>query len=184
MLCIYVLIGLLCAVAVIYNAFVIRSNRINNAFASIDVFLKQRADLIPMLVETVKGYVGHEQQLLKTIAEIRSQVQNNQGRTDLRVDCENELSAGIQRIFVQVESYPELKASDNFLQLQRTINEVEAQLSASRRAFNAAVADYNNLVQSFPSNLLAKIFGYHERHFFTIPTENRSTHETAPNIAI
>lgn len=178
----YIVICLVVVIAGIYNAFVKRANRVNNAFASIDVFLKQRAELIPALVETVKGYMSHEQELLKTIASLRSHMNDNGGRTDARIDCENEISSGIQRIFVQVESYPELKASDNFVQLQKSINEVEAQLAASRRAFNATVADYNNLVQTFPSNVLAKIFGYSERHFFAIPNDVKSQFETAPSI--
>jgi len=182
MVFLYVALGLAVLVVIMYNAFVVRSNRVDNAFASIDVFLKQRSDLIPSLVETVKGYMGHEQELLKTIAEIRTQTHANHGRSDMRVDCENELTAGIQRIFVNVESYPELKASENFLKLQRAMNEVEAQLAASRRAFNAAIADYNNLVQSFPSNLIAKIFGYKERQFFVIPSDSRTQFDTAPAI--
>ncbi len=184
MIFLYVALGLAVIVALMYNAFVVRSNRVDNAFASIDVFLKQRADLIPALVETVKGYMGHEQELLKTIADIRTQTDANKGQTDMRVDCENEITAGIQRIFVNVESYPDLKASDNFLKLQRAMNEVEAQLAASRRAFNAAIADYNNLVQSFPSNIVGKIFGYAERHFFVIPSESRAQFEMVPDTKI
>ncbi len=181
MLWVYIGGGVLIIVAIIYNAFVVRSNRVNNAFASIDVFLKQRADLIPSLIETVKGYMGHEEKVLKTLAEIRSQSTTNQGRSDSRVLSENQLTADVQRIFVQVENYPELKASTNFLQLQRSMNEVEAQLSASRRAFNASVTEYNNLVQSFPSNLMARIFGFKDRYFFAIPEDNRAAFEVRPN---
>jgi LemA protein len=181
---VYIAAALAVVVIIIYNAFVVRSNRVNNAFASIDVFLKQRADLIPALVDTVKGYMSHEQELLKTITEIRTQTNSDKERGDFRIDCENKLTAGIQRIFVNVESYPELKASENFLKLQRAMNEVEAQLAASRRAFNAAIADYNNLVQSFPSNVFAKIFGYAERHFFVIPSDSRTKFDTAPAIKL
>jgi LemA protein len=167
---------------IIYNGLVSRKNQVENAFASIDVYLKKRSDLIPSLVETVKGYMNHERETLEGIAKLRSQTQSSQLGSDEKVMLENQITDGIGRVMLAVESYPDLKASTNFMQLQRTMNEVEAQLAASRRAFNAAVTDYNNGIESFPANIVAGMMKYERKHVFSIPLESRSTVEQAPTI--
>jgi LemA protein len=167
---------------IIYNGLVGKKNQVENAFASIDVYLKKRSDLIPSLVETVKGYMNHERETLESIAKLRTQTQSSQLGSDDKVMLENEITAGIGRVMIAVEKYPDLKASTNFMQLQRSMNEVEAQLAASRRAFNAAVTDYNNGIESFPSNLVAGMMKYERKHVFSIPSESRATVEQAPII--
>jgi LemA protein len=167
---------------IIYNGLVSRKNQVENAFASIDVYLKKRSDLIPSLVETVKGYMNHERDTLEGIAKLRSQTQSAQLGSDDKVVLENKITEGIGHVMLAVEKYPDLKASANFMQLQRTMNEVEAQLAASRRAFNAAVTDYNNGIESFPSNIVAGMMKYERKHVFSIPMDSRTAVEQAPSI--
>lgn len=173
-----ILIGIfvvLCfAVISMYNGLVRKRNMVTNAFAGIDVQLKKRYDMIPMLVETAKGYMQHEKEVLTRLAQLRSTPYANMSN-----DEKSELDKGIVRIVeglrVTVEKYPELKASENMLQLQRSINETEEQLSASRRSYNAAVMSYNNSLQSFPSNIIAGMFGFQQSQFFAAKAEERES---------
>jgi LemA protein len=185
---IYVAIGIPVFIALVfilmYNSLVNRRNQAENSFSSIDVYLKKRSDLIPQLVETVRGYMKHEEQVLTKLTELRSTIRSKELNTDDRVDAENEITSGIGGIMIKVENYPDLKASGNFLQLQKSITDVEAQLAASRRAFNAAVTDYNNAVESFPSNIIAGMFNFKRRKTFTLPEESRAAYEALPNTNI
>ena len=167
-----------------YNSLVSRKNQVENAFASIDVYLKKRADQIPSLVNAVKGYMDHEKEVLDQITQLRSDASNSELGSDERVQIENKITDGMGKIMIAVEAYPDLKASDNFMNLQRSINEVEEQLAASRRAFNASVTDYNNGVESLPSNIIAGMMGYKRRNVFTIPTESRAEFESTPDILL
>jgi LemA protein len=182
---IYALIGIPVFIALVfilmYNSLVNRRNQAENSFSSIDVYLKKRSDLIPQLVETVRGYMKHEEQVLTKLSELRSTIRSKELNTDDRVDAENEITSGIGGIMIRVEKYPDLKASGNFLQLQKSITDVEAQLAASRRAFNAAVTDYNNAVESFPSNIIASMFNFKRRKTFTLPEESRAMYDTVPD---
>jgi len=156
-----------------YNSLVSRRNQIENAFGSIDAQLKKRYDLIPNLVASVKQYMTHEADVLTKVTELRSQAISPGVSSEEKVNLNNQLNKSLGGIMVAVESYPELKASDNFQNLQRSLNEVEEQLSASRRTFNATVTEFNNAVEMFPSNIIAGMFNFKRREVFEIPQEER-----------
>ncbi len=174
----YFLLGalLFCLIIVagIYNGFVARRNGVDNAFASLDANLQKRFDLIPNLAATVQGYAAHEKSTLQALAQIRAQSQTPQAR--LQNDGASAQLVG--SVMALAEGYPDLKASTNFLHLGRTLNEIEEQISASRRAFNAAVSLYNTSLESFPGNLFASAFGFSRRDFFATDAASR----TAPNV--
>lgn len=174
--------GLLLIIILIYNSLISRKNQVENAFASIDVYLKKRSDLIPSLVGAVKGYMNHEKELLTKITELRNQANSQTDYSNERIDTENKITESIGKLVVAVEAYPDLKASENMLMLQRSINEVEAQLSASRRAFNASVTDYNNGVESFPNSIIAKMMSYKRRQVMTLPLAEREQMDQRPEI--
>ena len=157
----------------LYNALIRRKNDVENAFASVDVMLKKRYDLIPNLVETVKSYMKHEKLLLSELTEMRTRAMSVDLPANKRVELENKITKGIAGVMIAVENYPDLKASQNFLQLQAAWNEAEEQISAARRTFNAAVTAFNNKVESFPSNIMAGIMGYKRRTLFEIPDMER-----------
>jgi len=138
-----------------------------------DVQLKKRHDLIPNLISTVKQYMTHERDLLTKVTELRSQAINPDLSSDAKVDLDNQISGAMKGIMVAVEGYPDLKANTNFLNLQRTMNEVESQISAARRAYNAAVTDFNNGVQMFPSSIIAGMMKLQTKKVFEIPEVQR-----------
>ena len=158
---------------VIYNGLVGKKNQVENAFASIDTMLKKRYDLIPNLVATVKQYATHEKETLTEITELRAKAISGSLSSDEQVQVDNQISKAMGGIMVAVESYPELKANENFVQLQRTLNEAEEQISAARRAFNAAVTDFNNAIEMFPSSIVAGMMNYARRQLFEIPKTER-----------
>jgi LemA protein len=162
-----------------YNKLVKVRNMLKEAWSGIDVQLKRRSDLIPSLVETVKGYSSHEQDLLLEIVEKRAAALAAQG-TKEKGEAENALTAGIKNIFALAEAYPDLKASDNFLHLQQELINVEDQIQLARRYYNGTVRLLNNRVESFPSNLIAKITGFSRAEFFTLEL---ATERTAPEIS-
>jgi len=183
---IYVLIAaafiLLLSALLIFNSLIRRKNDVENSFASIDVMLRKRYDLIPKIVETVKAYMNYERELLTEITELRIKALPQTLTAEERVQVENRLSARLTDLLVAVENYPDLKASTNFLQLQGTLNEVEEQLAASRRAFNAAVTIYNNSIEIFPSNIIASMMQYKRRSFFEIPAAKREEVSSKPPV--
>src|SRR5918999_3512886 len=155
-----------------YNGLIRRRNRVEQAFSTIDVQLTQRYDLIPKLVETVKQYMGHERSLLEEITRLRTRAMES--RTPAaKMQADNELTQALGRLNVTVENYPQLRASENFVQLQRSLNEVEEQVAAARRAYNGAVLDYNNAVQTFPSSLMAGSMGFGTRQMFVAEEKKR-----------
>lgn len=156
-----------------YNRLVRRRNDANKAFATIDAMAKKRYDLIPNLVATVQQYMEHERGTLTEITELRAKAMSGNLSDNEKVDLNNKISRAMGGIMVAVENYPELKANQNFLQLQGSLNEVEEQLSAARRAYNAAVTDYNNAVQMFPSNVFAMMFGFKTKLLFEITEQER-----------
>ena len=164
-----------------YNNLVRLRNNRENAFANIDVQLKQRHDLIPQLVETVKGYAKHERELLERVTQARSAAMSASSIND-KVQAENALSSALSGLKIQLEAYPELKANQNFLQLQGEISDIENKLAATRRFFNSATRELNNAVQTFPSNLIAGMTGFHKEPMFEIPQEERATMDKAPEI--
>lgn len=150
----------------LYNTVISKRNQVNNAFASIDAILKKRYDLLPNLIETVKAYMQHEKSTLTEITELRAKATQGALGDNEKIELNNKLGQALRSVNVAVENYPELKANTNFLQLQAAMNEVEEQLSAARRAFNAAVTSYNNAVQMFPMSIIAGIFGFKARTLF------------------
>lgn len=165
----------------IYNNLVKLRNNRENAFANIDVQLKQRHDLIPQLVATVKGYAEHEKELLTRVTEARAAAMSVTGIND-KIQAENALSSALAGLKVSLEAYPDLKANQNFLQLQTEIADIENKIAATRRYFNTATRELNNAVQTFPSNILAGMFGFKKEPMFEIPQEDRATIEKAPEI--
>ena len=161
----------------IYNNLVKLRNNRENAFANIDVQLKQRHDLIPQLVATVKGYAQHEKELLERVTQARAAAMSATGIND-KIQAENALSSALAGLKVSVEAYPELKANQNFLQLQEEISDIET----TRRYFNTATRELNNAVQTFPSNIFAGMFGFQKEPMFEIPKEERAAVEKAPEI--
>ena len=168
------------AVGIYNNLVKLRNNR-ENAFANIDVQLKQRHDLIPQLVSTVKGYADHEKEVLTRVTEARSAAMNATSIND-KIQAENALTSALAGLKVSLEAYPDLKANQNFLQLQNEISDIENKLAAVRRFFNSATKELNNAVQTFPSNLLAGIFGFKKEPMFEVPQSERADIEKAPEI--
>ncbi|MCG7499986.1 LemA family protein [Vibrio sp. Of7-15] len=157
----------------IYNSLISKKNQVKNAESSIDVMLKKRFDLIPNLVESVKSYMKYETSVLTELTELRTKSLIGDLNGEQKVKLDKQLSDALSRFNVMVEAYPDLKASDNFIMLQRSINEVEEQISASRRAFNASVTELNNAIEMFPSNLFAGPMGLQRHAFFDIPDAER-----------
>lgn len=150
-----IVVVVLLAVISVFNSLTNRKNQVANAFGTIDVQLKNRYDLIPNLVATVQQYAAHEKELLSKITELRSKALGQNVTPDDRVALDNQISSVLSGLMVAVENYPDLKANQNFIDLQRALNEVESQIAAARRAYNAAVTDYNNAIEMFPGNLMA-----------------------------
>lgn len=167
-------------VASLYNSLVKLRNNRENAFADIDVQLKQRHDLIPQLVDTVKGYAAHEKDTLERVINARNGAISAKSIDD-KIVAENALSSALSGLKITLEAYPDLKANQNFLQLQEEISDLENKLSAVRRFFNSATKELNNAVQTFPSNLIAGMFGFHREVMFDLG-EQRATLEEAPKI--
>ena len=164
----------------IYNGLVSMRQRTNQAFADIDVQLKQRHDLIPNLVETVKGYAAHERGTLEAVIQARNAAVAAPG-VDQKVAAENMLSGALRQLFALSESYPDLKANQNFQQLQAELSDIENKLAASRRFFNNAVQEYNTGIQQFPAAVFAGMFGFHAKTFFDLG-EQRAALDQAPSV--
>lgn len=164
-----------------YNNLVKLRNNRENAFANIDVQLKQRYDIIPQLVSTVKGYATHERELLEKVTAARTAAMSATGIND-KIQAENALSSALAGLKVSVEAYPDLKANQNFLQLQAELSDIENKLAATRRFFNSATKELNNAVQTFPANLIAGMFGFRKELMFEIPREERAAYDKAPEI--
>jgi len=165
----------------IYNGLVKLRNNRENAFANIDVQLKQRYDLVPQLVATVKGYAAHEKELLEKITMARSAAMSATSIND-KIAADNQMTSALAGLKVSVEAYPDLKANQNFLQLQNELSDIENKLAAVRRFFNSATKEYNDAVQVFPAALFAGAFGFHREPMFEVAPEDRATVEKAPEI--
>jgi LemA protein len=180
----WIILGVVVVVVIwaisIYNGLVAMRQRTNQAFADIDVQLKQRHDLIPNLVETVKGYASHERGTLEAVIAARNTAVAAPG-IEQKVAAENMLTGALGKLFALSEAYPDLKANANFQQLQSDLSDIENKLAASRRFYNNAVQEYNTGIQQFPAALFAGIFGFHERTFFDVGTD-RPQLEQAPSV--
>jgi len=164
----------------IYNRLVSLRARADQAFADIDVQLKQRHDLIPNLVETVKGYATHERGTLEAVIAARNAAEGA-GTVEQKAQAENVLTGALGKLFALAEAYPDLKANTNFLSLQSELSDVENKLAAARRFFNNAIAEYNTGRQSFPAVIFANMFGFGPRSSFDLG-EQRETLEVAPSV--
>lgn len=148
-----------------YNTLIGRRNRADQALSSIEVQLTQRYDLITKLVETVRQYMGHERSLLEDIVKLRQQA-TSAATPEARIRADNDLSRAMTQLNVTMENYPQLRSSDNFLQLQRSLNEVEEQISAARRSYNAAAVEYNNAIEMFPGSIIAGSMNFQPKQLY------------------
>ncbi|HDQ99132.1 MAG TPA: LemA family protein [candidate division WOR-3 bacterium] len=171
---IVVVVAVLLAVFVIagYNALVMKRNRVKNGWHQIDVQLKRRTDLIPNLVETVKGYAAHEKGVFERVTEARAAVMKARGPAE-SAQANNMLSDTLKSLFAVVENYPDLKANQNFLKLQEELTATENKISFARQFYNDMVMDFNNRIQMFPSNIIAGLFRFEAAEFYTVPEAER-----------
>jgi LemA protein len=178
-----VIVVLVIWIIMIYNGLVATRQRVNQAFSDIDVQTKQRHDLIPNLVETVKGYASHERGTLEAVVAARNAAITAQGGgVAAQAAAENVLSGALRQLFALSEAYPDLKANQNFMQLQGQLAEIENKIAAARRFFNNAVQEYNTGIQQFPAALFAGALGFHQQQFFDVGAEERKVLEQAPQV--
>jgi LemA protein len=169
-----IIVVLVALIVLLYNRLVALRQARKNAFADIDVQLKLRYDLVPNLVNTVKGYAKHEREVFEQVTEARSQVGRAHSIKD-RAQAEGMLSSALMGLFAVAENYPDLKANENFIGLQKELSDIENKVAAARRYFNNATNELNTKVQQFPSNIIAKMFGFHTEEFFDLGGEREET---------
>ncbi len=168
---IVILVALLFFVVIAYNSFIRLINRAKEAWSDINVQLKRRYDLIPNLVNTVKGYATHEASVFENVTKARSEAMNA-GTLIEKGKAENMLTGALKSVFAIAEAYPELKANQNFLELQKELSDTENKIQASRRFYNTMVRDLNTKIESFPTNMMAKAFNFSKMEFFELEEEN------------
>ena len=183
----WIIIGLIVLfvlwIIMIYNGLVALRQRVNQAFSDIDVQTKQRHDLIPNLVETVKGYAAHERGTLEAVVQARNAAVTAQaGGVAAQAAAENVLSGALRQLFALSEAYPDLKANQNFQQLQTELSDIENKIAAARRFFNNAVQEYNTGIQQFPAVLMAGALGFTQKEFFDVGVDERKVLERAPQV--
>ena len=180
-----IVLGLVAMIAfflvALYNGLVAKRQTCNQAFADIDVQLKQRQNLIPNLIETVKGYAGHEKETLDAVVQARNSAVSA-GSVGEKAAAEGMLTGALGKLFALSEAYPDLKANENFLDLQDELSTIEDKLAAARRFYNSAVGDYNTSREQFPAVLVANSFGFDEREFFDVGEEGRETLSVVPEV--
>ncbi len=185
MMPIYVVLGVIALVVIfviaIYNGLVAKRQKVGEAFSGIDVQLKLRRELVPNLVETVKGYAAHEKSTLDAVIAARNAAASAQGPAQLGV-AEGALSASLGKLFALAESYPDLKASANFIQLQTELSAIEDKVAASRRFYNSAVNEYNTSIQQFPGSIVAGSTGFTSREMFDVGEAERAQLNVAPTV--
>ena len=173
---VWILLGIFILIALVFlyyfNRFVVLENRIDNSLSQIDVQLKRRADLVPNLVETVKGYAKHEKAAIKSVNDARKALVSAKG-IEKKVKANDILEGALKRIFAIAEAYPDLKASQNFLELQRELSTTEDRVAYSRQYYNDSILNYNNLCKMFPGNFFAGIYGKKQRDYLKIAESER-----------
>lgn len=174
-----VVIVLLVWIISVFNSLIKKRNTVSNSWADVDVQLKRRYDLIPNLVEAVKGYMGHEAKVFESVTEARTRAMSA-GNSDDKVKAENELSSTLKTLFAVSENYPQLKANENFLALQKELANLENDLQSARRYYNATVREFNNSIAVFPAMIVAKLFGFGSREFFGAEEEEK----VAPKVSV
>jgi len=177
MIGVLIFLGLIAAIAFwfigMYNRLVALKNRIENALSQIDVQLKRRVDLIPNLVETVKGYAAHEKETFERVIQARSALVNAGSNVAAQAQADNMLSGALKSLFAVAEAYPELKANQNFLMLQEELSGTESKIAYSRQFYNDSVLQYDNALEMFPTNILAGMFGFQPKPYFEAPATDR-----------
>ena len=181
---IYILLGIIGLVfsyfVIVFNSFVSLKNKLKSAWSDIDVQLKKRYDLVPKLVEIVKGYAKHESSTLEKVTKLRTIAMSSSSVTD-KADKENMLSSALKSVFAVAEDYPDLKANDNFIQLQKEIVKIEDDIQMARRYYNGSVKQFNTKIQIFPNFLIAQMFNYKAENFFEL---KNSTERKAVDIKL
>ena len=166
-----VILAIIILVISVFNGFVSKRNRVQDAWAQIDVQLKRRYDLIPNLINAVKGYMTYEKSVLAQVTQLRTSIMN--GNAAAKADANNQLSQALKSIFAVAENYPDLKASQNFMNLQQQLMDTEDKIAFVRTSYNDYVLDYNNALQEFPGNVFATKFGFKKADFFQTPAEQK-----------
>ena len=167
-----IIILLIVYIFVLYNSFISLDNKVKEAFSTMDVYLKKRWDLIPNLVETVKGYASHEQETFSEVTKLRNNNYESMSNEE-KIITNEAVNTKIDRIMALKEAYPELKANESFKNLSTELKKIEDDIANSRKYYNAVVRVYNNKVEMFPNSLIAKIFGYHSKKMFEAKNEER-----------
>ena len=167
-----VIILIIIYVFILYNNFISLDNKVKEAFSTMDVYLKKRWDLIPNLVETVKGYAKYEEETLTRVTKLRNTVYNKM-TNDEKIINNEELSSDVSKIMALKEAYPELKANENFIDLSSKLTKIEDDIANARKYYNGTVRIYNNKVQMFPNNIFAKLFGYKTKRMFEASLEEK-----------
>lgn len=173
---IYIIVAIIALIIVyvlsLYNSFIKLNNKVKEAFSTMDVYLKKRWDLIPNIVETVKGYTKHEKDTLKEVIELRNSSYDKMSDAD-KLKTNEELSRGINKIMALAEAYPDLKANENFKDLSNQLTKIEDDIANSRKYYNGVVRNYNDKVEMFPSNIFAGLFGYQSKAMFEVSANER-----------
>ena len=179
----YIILALIAVyIIALYNGLVVARQRVREGWSDIDTQLKRRYDLIPNLVNTVKGYAAHEQGTLEKVIAARSAAMNNSGSGESKAEAENILTQSLKSLFALGENYPDLKANQNFLELQRELSDTENKIQASRRFYNSTVLSLNTKIETFPSNLMAKAFGFAKDPFFELDDSEKAAAKQAPQV--
>ncbi len=168
-----IIVIIIICLLVIINSLIKAKNRVNEAFSTMDIYLKKRWDLIPNLVETVKEYAKHEKNTLQEIVSLRNAVYDNLDN-DSKIKTNNQINAPLSKLIALAESYPELKANENFVKLSQELIQIEDEIAESRKYYNATVKEYNNKIEMIPSNIVAKFLGYQVKSMFEAKTEERT----------
>lgn len=170
----WIVLGVIAVILVLmYNSLIGKKNEVDNIFAGVDAVLKKRYDLIPNLVASVSKYMEHEKGLLEKVTALRAQALKPDISDERVIELDRQISSALGSIMVAVENYPDLKANDNVMHLQRTLNEVESQISAARRAYNQAVTDYNNAIEMIPTNIMAGFMRFTRKQVFEVSEGER-----------
>ena len=175
---IYIILGIIVIlfiyILIMYNSFVQANNKVKEAFSTMDVYLKKRWDLIPNLVETVKGYTNHEKETLEEVTKFRNLDYDSMSAQE-KIQTSSKINSCISKLMVIAEAYPELKANENFLKLSSELTQIENDIANSRKYYNGTVRQFNNKVEMFPNNILAKLFGYSSKTWFEASEEERQS---------
>ncbi|MDY0116089.1 MAG: LemA family protein [Sulfurimonadaceae bacterium] len=172
-LAIIILVVVVFILVLIYNSLVAKKNQVENIFGSVDAILKKRYDLIPNLVASVSKYMEHEKSLLEQVTKLRSEANKPNVSESEKIKLDAQLTSALGSIMIAVENYPDLKANENVMHLQRSLSEVEEQIAAARRAYNQTVTDYNNALEMIPTNFMASAMHYKRKEVFEIPQTER-----------